>query len=424
MKRIGIYKKDDVLPYVVFKGKSEIKKIRKETDDYIYGEKDYDDISVKMYSQRYQLFATQGVKCVKCGVEGEYFALESSDIKSNRYHFNLYGHNSDGKEILITKDHKTPKAKGGADNLSNYQVMCTDCNAKKGIKSDEEIEKKEQFKKYHNKKGIEWRMKEYESPYNLVLPKRIPMVIRVDGRVFRQFLETAKKPIDERVKISMDNVAVKLVENVEGAVLAYVQSDEVSVLVINYKTLDYEPWFNNELQKLVSISASIATLAFNDKWKEVNLITKKSAMFDSRVFLLPKEEVCNYFIFRQKDWSRNSVQMVARSEFDHSKLFGKSGSEMQEMLFKEKGINWNDLPTWQKRGRVVYKEQYDKEGVTRTRIKVDDEIPIFTQDRQFIEKYVFMEELPNKFDVVEKVDGHQDREGIFDKILKSKEIKK
>ena len=88
--------------------------------------------------------------------------------------------------------------------------------------------------------------------------------------------------------------------------------------------------------------------------------------------------------------------MVARSEFDHSKLFGKSGSEMQEMLFKEKGINWNDLPTWQKRGRAVYKEQYDKEGVTRTRIKVDDEIPIFTQDRQFIEKYVFIEEEKNE----------------------------
>lgn len=392
MDRVGIYKTKEVLPYVIFKNKSAVMNWRKEIKDKNYGEKEYDGKMVKMYSHRYQLFAMGGgLKCVKCGIEGEYFALESSDPMSGKYHFNLYGHDKEGKEVLMTKDHKIPKAKGGPDHIDNYQVMCSDCNGKKGIKSEERIKKEEAQEKFHNKSGIEWRMKEYEMPTKLVLPKRMPMIIRVDGRSFHQFLRTADKPLDEKVKIAMDNVAVELVEHIEGAVFAYVQSDEVSVLVINYKTLDYSPWFGNELQKIVSISASIATSAFNDKWKELNPGNKGNAMFDSRVFVIPKEEVCNYFVWREKDWSRNSVQMVARSKFSHSKLYGKTGEEMQEMLFKEKGINWSELPTWQKRGRAVYKEQHGEGAATRTNIKIDNEIPVFTQDRQFIEKYVFIE---------------------------------
>lgn len=239
-------------------------------------------------------------------------------------------------------------------------------------------------------KGLSDRMKEYEKAYDIKLPKRMATILRIDGRSFSQFLRTLDKPIDEKVKAAMDNVAIQLVENIQGAVLAYVQSDEISVLIINYKSLDYDPWFGNYLQKIVSVSASIATWAFNEKWKELNPSTKDNAMFDSRTFILPKEEVCNYFIYRQKDWQKNSVQMLARSQFSAKSLFRKNGSEMQDMLWK-KGINWNDLPNWQKRGRCAYKEQYNKDGVIRTRIKVDDNIPIFTQDRQFIEKYVFIE---------------------------------
>lgn len=391
MIRIGIYKKDEVLPYVVFKDKFEVSKLRKELNNRDYGKRNYDGHNVNMYSQRYHLFATQGIKCAKCGVEGEYFALETHDPKDGKYHFNLYGINKDKKEVLITKDHKIPKSKGGKDHIDNYQVMCLDCNVKKGIKTEERLYQEESQEKLHNKKGIEWRMKEYENSYKLTLPKRIPFVLKIDGRCFHNFLKTSDKPIDKRFKEAMDYAAAKLVEEIQGAVLAYVQSDEINVLIINYKTLDYEPWFGNELQKIVSVSASIVTWAFNEKWKELNPSAKISAMFDSRAFILPKEEVCNYFVGRQKDWSKNSVQMVAKNEFGHQRIFRKNGSEMQEMLFKEKGINWNDLPTWQKRGRAVYKEQYDKEGVIRTRTKVDDEIPIFTQDRKFIEKYVFID---------------------------------
>lgn len=113
------------------------------------------------------------------------------------------------------------------------------------------------------------------------------------------------------------------------------------------------------------------------------------AMFDARAFTLPKEEVCNYFIWRQQDASRNSVQMVAQSLFSHKQLHGKNTGELQDMMFTEHGVNWNDYPTHQKRGACIVKEYYEKEGATRSRWVPDLEIPIFTQDRDYIDKCVF-----------------------------------
>ena len=115
------------------------------------------------------------------------------------------------------------------------------------------------------------------------------------------------------------------------------------------------------------------------------------AMFDSRVFALPKEEVVNYFIWRQQDATRNSIQMVGQTNFSHKQLHKKSCDDIQEMLFQEKGINWDDIPTSQKRGVCVIKEQYklnNEQNTFRTRWVVDPDIPIFTQDRNYIEKYL------------------------------------
>lgn len=120
-ERAGIFKIDDVLPYVVF-GKKDFRDI-----------KEYLGHPVVMSSQRYQLFAAKGLKCVACGLEGTFFALEKSfGDKGDKYHFNLYAI-KDGKEEMITKDHIFPKSKGGYDELSNYQVMCDTCNRKKGM---------------------------------------------------------------------------------------------------------------------------------------------------------------------------------------------------------------------------------------------------------------------------------------------------
>jgi hypothetical protein len=119
--------------------------------------KDYIGKKVKMGSQRYELFKEKGVVCVKCGLKGEFFALEKQkqpnyqkgeELPDNdRYHFNLYGYNENGEEVMLTKDHIMPKSKGGSNTIDNYQTMCSVCNWGKGNQYDEceelvEIEKK------------------------------------------------------------------------------------------------------------------------------------------------------------------------------------------------------------------------------------------------------------------------------------------
>ena len=132
MIRVGIYRIDEVLPYTIFQTKTQVTRIRNETENQDYSKREYNGLKVNMHSQRYQLFATKGIVCIKCGVKGEYFALESHYPKSDGFHsnlhFNLYGHDKEGKEVLLTKDHKTPKSDGGKNHIDNYQVMCLNCN--------------------------------------------------------------------------------------------------------------------------------------------------------------------------------------------------------------------------------------------------------------------------------------------------------
>jgi tRNA(His) guanylyltransferase len=143
-----------------------------------------------------------------------------------------------------------------------------------------------------------------------------------------------------------------------GAQFAFVQSDEISVLLTDFATPQTEAWFDGNLQKICSVSASIATAHFNKAWlvRNVALGLGKTAYFDSRVWAIPQPgEVYNYFLWRQQDASRNSVSMTARAYFSHAVCKNKSGSVLQEMLFTEKGVNWNDLPIGFKRGRVILK---------------------------------------------------------------------
>ena len=239
------------------------------------------------------------------------------------------------------------------------------------------------------------RMKEYEKAYNIVLPKRLPIIVRVDGKAFHTLLCGNTETFSNSIKACIDNVASDLMNEIQGAVFGFAQSDEISILVVNYSSLEYSPWFGNELQKLCSISASVATKAFNYAKNNGNHVGIHSdALFDARTFILPKEEVCNYFIWRQQDWTRNSVQMLARSLYSQNQLNDKNNEELQEMIF-QKGKNWNDLETWKKRGRCFYTEKYNVQGPvddeTWSRIKTDDNPPIFTQDRNYVEKHVFIE---------------------------------
>lgn len=266
------------------------------------------------------------------------------------------------------------------------------------------------------------RMKGYENVTRTYLTRRCPCVLRLDGKAFHSFTKGFQRPFDDVLVNAMHSTAMYLTENVQGCKLAYVQSDEISLLLTDYDELTTNAWFDKNIQKMVSISASMATLAFNKAFREevgkfkdwcISQSTTDpstiywgkvyedfpvlktyearidTAMFDSRVFVLPKEEVCNAFIWRQQDCTRNAIQMVAQANFSHKELQGKSCNVLQELLWAERGINFNDIPTYYKRGACVTRKPVVIEsGATRNKCFLDKEIPIFTQDRNYIEEHV------------------------------------
>lgn len=272
----------------------------------------------------------------------------------------------------------------------------------------------------NKKDSLGERMKRYENVSRICLTKKMPVIIRIDGKAFHSFTRGFVRPFDDVLIKAMQGTAKFLCENIMGCKLAYTQSDEISLLLVDYERNESQPWFENNLQKLCSVSASMATMAFNKTFELCSLTARmkdsvredgyelgnayknamKRAMFDARAFILPKEEVCNYFIWRQQDATRNSIQMVAQSLFSHKELQNKNCYQLQEMMFQEKGNNWNDYATVYKRGSCIVKETYniatdnlnplENEQITRTRWSVDKEIPIFTQDRDYINKLVFL----------------------------------
>jgi tRNA(His) guanylyltransferase len=229
------------------------------------------------------------------------------------------------------------------------------------------------------------RMKTYEGVSNFKLPRRMPLIIRLDGKAFHTFTRKFDRPFDTQLADVMAEVTKYLVENIQGAKVAYTQSDEISILLTDYDSLETDSWFDKKIQKICSVSASMATMRFmqllNHGKIDPKKLTMAYVMFDSRVFVLPKEEVVNYFIWRQQDASRNSVQMLAQSKFSHKELQGKNNNKVQDMLMEKFNINWNDVETRFKRGSCSYKAAAD--GVQN-----DFEIPIFTQDREYLNKFI------------------------------------
>jgi tRNA(His) guanylyltransferase len=222
----------------------------------------------------------------------------------------------------------------------------------------------------------------YEDSYRLTLPQRLPIIIRLDGKSFHEYTDNLKKPFDKQFSNVMSATATALFDMIQGAVLVYSQSDEISILVHNYKRLQSQSWFGNNLQKMVSIAAAQASVAFTTlSWQlwhrpGMNIYDCiKPALFDARAFVIPENEVCNYFVWRQQDCMRNSISGLARSLYSHKELLNKNSSQLQQMCF-EKGLNWNDVETRFKRGFAV------------SAAGVDFDVPIFTQDRSYVEKHL------------------------------------
>lgn len=266
------------------------------------------------------------------------------------------------------------------------------------------------------------RMKEfYEQVPKTRLMRRTPVAIRIDGKAFHTFTRGFQKPFDETLIKAMQETTKYLCENIQGCVLGYTQSDEITLILVDYKRLNSSAWFDYEVQKMCSIAASMATLAFNRAFNGLcfeelvhwalkvedapsyilahDTVREKGAMFDARCFNIPKEEVANLIYWRQLDATRNSIQMVGQANFSHKELQGKSCNAIQDMLHEQKGINWNDYPTHMKRGSCCIKEWYQspevdiKDGACpRSRWVIDTEIPIFKENgRQYIEERINFE---------------------------------
>lgn len=210
----------------------------------------------------------------------------------------------------------------------------------------------------------------------------------------------------------MQKTMLVLCEQIQGCVLGYTQSDEITLVLVDYQRIESSAWFDNQVQKMCSVAASIATSAFEkalheeiealeidaqwyqssyiwDKatncWEKAKLLKEKQfkANFDARAFNVPIYEVINNLIWRQQDATRNSINMVAQSLYSHKELQGIGTKELQNKMLVEKNVNWNDFEVDEKRGIAAIKDNQGKWFTDKT-------TPIFTEDREYINRLVYL----------------------------------
>lgn len=264
------------------------------------------------------------------------------------------------------------------------------------------------------------RMKNnYENRAKTYLLRRTPVMIRLDGCHFHTFARGFVKPFDKRLMEAMQETTLELCKNIQGCVFGYTQSDEITLVLVDYNNIDTDAWFDYNVEKICSVAASMCTLYFNrifhqkirdfvnEHAKVVNnpqeygeelsesigkLIQKYQkaveigATFDARCFNVPISEVVNAVLWRQQDCSRNSISSLAQAYFPHKKLEGKNGSQKQDMLMEKFGINWNDLSIVEKRGTAIIKNEEGK-------WIIDEEMPILKGlNRAYLESKIIFDD--------------------------------
>jgi len=263
------------------------------------------------------------------------------------------------------------------------------------------------------------RMKNYyENRAKTYLVRRSPVIIRLDGRSFHTFTRGFVKPFDKRLIKTMQETTLELCKNIQGCVFGYTQSDEITLVLVDYNTLDTDAWFDYSVEKMCSVSAAMATLYFNRIFrnkihefvnkhhsvltdvktygeelvgsvnkllKSYNRAVEQGALFDSRCFNIPISDVCNCILWREKDAERNSINSLGQSMFSHKDLQNKTTSQVQDMLMEKYGINWNNLSTVEKRGTAVIKND-------KGEWFIDDEMPILTgEGRNYVESRIIFD---------------------------------
>jgi tRNA(His) 5'-end guanylyltransferase len=246
------------------------------------------------------------------------------------------------------------------------------------------------------------RMKGYEKVTRTSLLRRTPVIIRLDGRAFHTYTSKMPRPFYKPLHDLMVESTKYLCEEIDTCMIGYTQSDEISLLLKDWTKFKTQAWFDGEVQKIVSTSAALVTAIFNDlapRYLDLEYRRQRFGLFDSRVFNLPKEEVCNYFIWRQQDATRNSINSVGQAYFSQKQLNGMNTDQVQNMLITQKDINWNDFGTWAKRGTCV-RIDINAETLPKLqagedvefpngRLVVDEDIPIFTKNRAYINDLMY-----------------------------------
>lgn len=256
---------------------------------------------------------------------------------------------------------------------------------------------------------LDKRMKRYEAISDIKLIRRMPVIIRIDGIAHHTFTRKFNKPFDSIYMNAMHETMKYLCENIQGCVLGYTQSDEITLVLVDYKRLESDAWFDNRVEKICSAAASMATMIFNREFTKIakafvdenednddlynycDVLIRaidKGAMFDARCFNVPREDVTNNLYWRQLDAIRNSIQMVGQANFSSKELHKKNLAKILNMLSEERHIEWTDLPTIQKRGCCCVKKEI--EG--RSKWVIDKEIPLFKGDgRLYVDSKIYLE---------------------------------
>ena len=237
-------------------------------------------------------------------------------------------------------------------------------------------------------------MKSYEEVTNYKLPLRSCIIVRIDGRAFHTFTKGFEKPYDEIFIRSMQKTMLSICESIQGCQFGFVESDEISILIWETNN-EADPWFSNRLQKICSMTSSMATLYFNRYFTEIlssysetekpnhYKAIKDGAIFDSRVFIIPESVINPYFVWRQNDCTRNSILGLSQKYFSHKQIQGMKCDELQNKLLTEKNINWNDEPTVNKRGTCAYKIVDDIDKQSHIWI-LDLNMPILNEEKDFV----------------------------------------
>lgn len=245
-------------------------------------------------------------------------------------------------------------------------------------------------------KSLHERIESYYDVWKAVLPPRMPIVIRCDGRAFSKLTRRCEKPYDEVVAQAMDEASVELCRQ-SGAVLGYTQSDEVTVLLTPYRRFDTQPWFGGEVEKLCSIAASIMSDEFaiyagsylrdRNVDSRLNVTFSQRVTFDARVAVVPRDDVHNVFVDRQQDGRRNAILNSAQHQYGKKKIHGMSCAVLEARLRRD-GATKTLNDAGHMNGRVIHAVPDIVNGVQRTAWHVEP-APDFKVDRDYFNKYVW-----------------------------------